>query len=89
MNSNLVEVTEEAKDVNVIGIPLNDMANALGSPMTLNVIMLGFLSVFMDGLTPESAEAIVNKRLGKRKNMLEMNLKAFYAGVDFARNTGK
>ena len=89
MNSNLVEVTEEAKDVNVIGIPLNDMANALRSPMTLNVIMLGFLSVFMDGLTPESAEAIVTKILGKRKNMLAMNLKAFYAGVDFARNTGQ
>lgn len=84
-NSDLVELKDPREDVKHIGLPLNTITSQLGSPLTMNVVMLGFLAEHIDGLTAQSAENIVKEKLGKRKSMLEGNLKAFATGVGQAK----
>ncbi|HWQ51173.1 MAG TPA: 2-oxoacid:acceptor oxidoreductase family protein [Terriglobales bacterium] len=89
MNSNLIAETEGRDDIRIIGIPLNDMASEVGSPQVLNIILIGFLSEYLNGLSSESALAVVKKKLGKRKDLLELNIKAFNMGVELAKKQGK
>lgn len=84
INESLIKESLKRDDIKTVGIPLNDLANEMGSQMVLNIIMLGFF-VKLSGILPvETARDIVEKKLGKRKNLLEMNLKAFNKGVEIA-----
>ena len=84
VNSNLIDGAEENSERKLVKLPLNDIADEMGSPMTLNVIMLGFLSEYLAGISVEAAKGVVRQRLGKRPSMLEMNLRAFDRGVALA-----
>lgn len=85
VNSNLVENAEACGKANVMPLALNDLAAEMGSPMTLNVIMLGVLSQLLECIDNEIAGNTVRKRLGKRADMLEMNLRAFHKGIELAK----
>lgn len=85
VNSNLIEGAKERAGRRLVNLPLNDLAAEAGSPLTLNVILLGFLAQYVDGLSPEAAERVVRQRLGKRADLLEMNLKAFARGAELAQ----
>ena len=84
VNSDLIECDESGENRKLVRLPLNDLANKMGSSMTLNVIMLGFLAEYFEGISTEAAEKVVHLKLGKRKDMLEMNLQAFACGVSLA-----
>ncbi len=84
-NSNLAAERSSRSEIQSVLLPLNDLAQEIGSPMVLNIIMLGFLSEFLGGVSTDAARNIVLKKLGKRENMLETNLKAFEKGVELAK----
>lgn len=85
VNSDLIEAAGGREERKTVELPLNTLANEMGSPMTLNVIVLGFLTEYLDGLSEEAAEKVVRQRLGKRADLLEKNLRAFACGVEKAK----
>lgn len=70
-------------DHNLHGIPATEIAEGLGSRMAANVVTLGYL-VGLTGIVSEESviEAI---RSTLKAGIVEMNLKAFDAGVQQAR----
>jgi len=70
-------------DQNLHGIPAAKMAEGLGSRMAANVVTLGYL-VGMTGVVSE--ESVVKAiRSTLKAKIIEINLKAFDAGVQLAR----
>jgi len=71
-----------ADDKNLHRIPATKIAEEIGSRMAANVVMLGFL-VGMTGIV--SRESVENAiRTTMKEKIVDMNLKAFDAGMQFA-----
>ena len=85
INSSVITEVPEIKDVNVIAIPANQIAEECGSLKVLNVVMVGFFAE-MSGMVPtDIMKNVVMEKMGKKKQYLEMNNKAFDMGVEFAK----
>ena len=85
LNSSLIDDTPSRGDVEVVRIPANDIAKALGSDRTINMIMLGAL-VGKTGITTK--DSIMNglAQIVKAKNasIMELNKKGLDQGVEYA-----
>ena len=85
LNSSLIDDTPSRGDVEVVRIPANDIAKALGSDRTINMIMLGAL-VGKTGITTK--DSIMNglAQVVKAKNasIMELNKKGLDQGVEYA-----
>jgi 2-oxoglutarate/2-oxoacid ferredoxin oxidoreductase subunit alpha len=66
-------------------IPINQIANDTGNKRGKNVAALGAVATLF-GLGAGSLEAIVRAKLGKRADLLELNLVALQAGIDYVTN---
>jgi indolepyruvate ferredoxin oxidoreductase, beta subunit len=68
---------------NVFMVPATDIARELGNPQVLNVLLIGFLSSFLD-----IDEASYIEDLSQRvpPKFLQLNLKAFSRGREEAKN---
>ena len=84
LNSSLVDVNPSRQDVEVIRVPANEIAQELGSPRTINMIMVGAyvtktgvttLDSVMNGLTE-----IVK---GKKASVMELNRKGLDRGAQY------
>jgi 2-oxoglutarate ferredoxin oxidoreductase subunit gamma len=81
INSSLITEIDENTDINIINVPLNDLSQKIGSSKTINVIMLGFVSQYMKIMPIETVKATMLQKLGKKKEFIEINSKAFDLGV--------
>ncbi len=63
-------------------LPLNDLAKAINFQRGRNIITIGAMVKLFD-LPFETATAVVEKQLGRKKEMLEQNLLALKAGYDY------
>jgi indolepyruvate ferredoxin oxidoreductase beta subunit len=77
--------TEIKKLKNNILINADDIAKELGSPRSMNMVMLGAASEFMNIKIEDLEDAIKMVFERKGETVVENNLKAFNAGLDFAR----
>jgi 2-oxoglutarate ferredoxin oxidoreductase subunit gamma len=88
-NNSLVSETVLVEGVEVIGVPINDIALELGNIQVINMVMLGAYlekSKIFEDATIHKVLAYV---LGERKaHMVELNVKAIEAGRDFIRKQG-
>ncbi len=80
-NSN--ESTPPAADgITQYPLPLNDLAKAINFQRGRNIITIGAMVKLFD-LPFETARIVVEKQLGRKKEMLEQNLLALKAGYDY------
>ncbi len=85
VNSSLIhEDLYTRSDVTYVGVPANEISEQLGNMKVLNVVVLGFLCRYTGMVSLESAKAMVLKHLAKKPQFIEMNSKAFAAGVEAA-----
>jgi 2-oxoglutarate ferredoxin oxidoreductase subunit gamma len=84
VNASLVSRTLERDDLRAIHVPATDMANRLGSTATASVILLAAYAAATGVVRTETLEKVIPYSLNK-KDLIEINLKAVEAGVDFVR----
>jgi 2-oxoglutarate ferredoxin oxidoreductase subunit gamma len=75
-----------AEDKNIHGIPATKIAEELGSRMAANVVILGFLVGMTDIVSRESVENAIRSTM--KAKIVELNLKAFDAGMQLAAESG-
>jgi len=73
-------------DQNLHGIPATEIAEGLGSRMAANVVTLGYLVGITHVVSEESVVKAIRSTL--KAKIVEMNLKAFDAGVRLAQENG-
>ncbi len=65
------------------GIPATRIAEELGRRIVANVVMVGFFSGATGLITPQAGEQSIRNTL--RPRLVDLNLKAFNAGYDYAK----
>lgn len=86
VDEDLVELDEAADSLRVIGIPATRMAEDLGRRIVANVVMLGFVAVIADVVSPEAMRKAVLDSVPKGTE--ELNSRAFEAGSEYGRERG-
>jgi 2-oxoglutarate ferredoxin oxidoreductase subunit gamma len=83
VNSDLVTDVPESGDITYVKIPLNTLADQVGSQKVMNVIMLAFISKYFSLIPAEVIHETVRKKLGKKAEFIELNDKAFALGLAY------
>jgi 2-oxoglutarate ferredoxin oxidoreductase subunit gamma len=78
------EATRE--DISVIPIPASNVADELGSPRLLNMVMMGALLACSDVLPAAAIERALDEHLPARhRDLLELNKSALWRGIELAQ----
>lgn len=86
-NSSLIQEQPIADGVEIIGIPINDIATELGNPQVLNMVMLGAYLEKSHLFDDEAIYKVLKYMLGERKaHLFEINVKAIEAGRQFIKH---
>ncbi|MDD2763498.1 MAG: 2-oxoacid:acceptor oxidoreductase family protein [Opitutaceae bacterium] len=83
-NSSLIPRAPVRRDVQVLAIPVNDLAQQQGSQRVANVVMLGAYLAVTPVVRKESVIAAIEDVLGPgKRHLLDINLNALAAGLAF------
>ncbi len=84
VNSSLIDITSDRTDFTQLLVPANDMAMRAGNVKSANVAVLGAF-IGASGVVPyDTLETTLKAKLGKKKDVLEINLKVFREGYQLA-----
>ena len=78
---NSSQITPRATQAVQIGIPLDEIALAAGSPAVVNMAAIGALIKVTGVVTEESFQTVLKRRFKENQTALDMNLKAFESGI--------
>lgn len=80
-NSSLIEDLLKRENIEMYGIPINDIANELGNLRVANMVMLGAYLELSSLFTDEVVAKVLRDYLGKKKeDLLAINLEAIKKG---------
>jgi len=82
-DSTIIDQAPERSDIDVLAVPATKIADDLGNTRMANTVMTGAYLARTGILSKEALEQTMPKAI-KRQNMVEANLKALAAGIDFA-----
>jgi len=89
INSSLIDVKSGRSDITEILVPCNEMAIKLGNPKVANMIMLAAYVEMTGVVSFKTLEKMLDKKLGgRKKDLLEINHKAFDAGRKLIKEAG-
>jgi 2-oxoglutarate ferredoxin oxidoreductase subunit gamma len=74
------EIRQETK---VLLVPADSMAKEIGSVKIANLVLLAVIAHQFNMLSYESLEKAILQKLGKKKELLDMNISALKAGWNF------
>lgn len=84
VNASMVNRQVERDDIKVVSIPANDIAEALGSKRSVNMVMLGALLANLDLVTLEAVETALEAHMPERhKKFLAGNKAALRKGAEY------
>lgn len=90
INSSLIEEEVKRTDVRVYKIPVNEIANELGNPKLINIIMLGALIEIEKTVSPESIIEAFKKVFGPSKEkFVPINREALSKGAQIIKEYDK
>lgn len=86
MNTSLIDTKPDLDEtIEVVAIPIDDLAGELGSPRSANMVAIGAYLQKKGHLTPEGAAQALGEVFAKRlHNTLPVNAKALHRGAEFA-----
>ena len=87
INSSLVENEPERDDIEIFSLPVNAVAESLGSARSANMVMLGAFIARTGLVTLDSVVTSLEETLKRKRRVLEVNKEALAAG--FKLITGK
>ncbi|HNR04304.1 MAG TPA: 2-oxoacid:acceptor oxidoreductase family protein [Bacillota bacterium] len=82
INSSMVEKELTRDDINVIKVPVNDIASEMGNPKSANIVALGVALKYIDSVSLEN----IKEYLGKifKGSAIEKNKKALQTGYEYS-----
>ena len=89
LNSSLVDRAPSRDDVEVLYVPANDMAIKAGSGKATNVAMLGAFVGATGIVEYDNLVAVFKEKLGRKKDLLSINLQVIKEGYDLGRKIHK
>lgn len=84
INSSLVRC-KGREDVRIIEVPANSIAEEIGVPKAMNMVMLGVLLSCTEVLTQDVTERAIKEYFPGRDAIIEGNLKALREGLAFGK----
>lgn len=82
INTSVVDRKPQRKDIKIIELPANEIAENLGNVKIANMVMLGgFVQVTKCVSIDSVIEAMKYKLSGKNSDLLELNVKAIFEGA--------
>jgi len=82
MNVSVIDREPKRKDIKVIKVPANDVADKLGNLKVANMVMLGAYIAITKVVDKETVfEALKRKLKGKKADLLDINRKAILEGM--------
>lgn len=86
VNSSLIDVQTDRKDITELLVPANQMAMEAGNAKVANMAMLGAF-VGLSGIVGfETLKAMVHEKLGYKKELLSVNLKIIEDGFNLGQS---
>ncbi len=86
VNQSLVNRNFKRKDLQVVLIPANDIAESISEKRLSNMVMIGALLAKMPILSLESVKTALEEELPERhRHLLQANIKALQEGYDFVK----
>ena len=85
VNTSVIDSAPELESAKCIGIPVIELAEQCGSAKSMNVVMLGFFAELTGVVPTDVMYDVVMDKLGRKPQFVEMNKKAFWLGVDYAK----
>lgn len=87
INSSRVKNEEIRDDVRVLGVPVDDIALALGNERVANIVLIGALMGATDIVSKDVfVRSLEEKFKAKKPEILEMNMIALEKGIELAKN---
>ena len=81
VNSSLVKTPPKRKDLRVIGVPCNELAESIGDVKIANMVMMGALSQATGAVKLDKLEAVLKSFFAETKHrFIPMNMAAIEAG---------
>jgi len=88
INSSLIRGGAVRTDVTIVNVAVNEIARAVGQPNAINMVMLGAMLRYLEGVDRALVEEALRENIpAKRQHMLDGNLMALAAGVDATAET--
>jgi len=84
VNSSLIDVSSDRTDIRQLLVPANEMALRSGNARAANVAVLGAFIAATGVVSIDTIRDTVREKLGKKANVLEMNLKVLEEGYQLA-----
>ncbi|MEA1981859.1 MAG: 2-oxoacid:acceptor oxidoreductase family protein [candidate division Zixibacteria bacterium] len=84
VNSSLIEAKSQRTDITQLLMPCHEMALKHGNPKASNLVMLGAFAAISKIVSPKTFEKVITKKLGHKKNLLEINLTVFKDALKYA-----
>lgn len=81
VNSNMITTEVSRKDINVIKVPVNDIAKEVGNPRSQNMVALGAVLKYNNFLNVEDVKKQLEKKM--KASIVDINKTAIQAGYDF------
>lgn len=85
INSSIVSEEVGREDVNLIKVPVTELALELGNAKVLNIIMLGAYIGYTEVVSPEVVWSTIEDNLSSKPKLLPMNKEAFEKGLAIGR----
>lgn len=87
VNSSLItEDLHTRDDISYVGVPATTTAEEIGSPRVLNIVILGFFCELSHMVSPKVMKEVVLQRMARKAEYIDMNVKAFDTGVEYAKS---
>lgn len=83
MNSSIIDIEPKRKDIKVFKVPLNDIANRLGSQKIINMIMAGAIIEVTKIVSFNTMKNVFEENLtGSKAKFIDLNLTSMKEGMD-------
>lgn len=86
VNSSLINVSSDRKDITQLLVPANDIALKAGNPKAANIVVLGAFVGAANVVSFKTVRDVVKDKMGAKKDFLASNLKVLKQGYEFARD---
>jgi 2-oxoglutarate ferredoxin oxidoreductase subunit gamma len=90
INSSLIDVQSERKDITQVLVPCNDIANELKNGRSINLVGLGAFVARSGMVSVDVQRTVLQKEFGKKKgDALKAAMEVFEAGVQAVQGGGE
>ncbi len=90
MNSSIIDIEPSRKDIKVFKVPLNEIANRIGTQKVINMIMAGAIIQVTKIVSVETMKNVFEENLsGTKAKFIDLNVKSINEGIEYIKSEYK